>query len=187
MPDDAGRRDLHSSNEFCLSPMIDAPRPAPRHHHPRHPRHPGRHLYSAVPHRQPRRPGQLALRRIFHRQHQQRSHATSLCPRLQPVLRLVRKSRIVAHGHSAVRRSGLGERPAADTRGAGCEAAAGGRAHAVRLAHYRADRTDEPGGGGARSQARRQDRQDAGARGRGMAQTARFDSDHDLARFATAP
>src|ERR1700730_5543889 len=37
-----------------------------------------------------------------------------------------------------VRRGGLGERPAAGTWGAGCEAAAGGRAHAVRLAHYRA-------------------------------------------------
>ena len=39
---------------------------------------------------------------------------------------------------------GLGERPAADTRGAGCEAAACGRAHAVRLAHHRANRTDNP-------------------------------------------
>ena len=34
-------------------------------------------------------------------------------------------------------------------------------------------RADESGGGGARAQARRQDRQDAGARGRRMAQIAR--------------
>src|SRR5947208_6564492 len=73
-----------------------------------------------------------------------RSHAPGLCARLQPVFRLVRKSRALAHGHSAVRRRGLGERPARDTWVAGCEAAACGRAHAVRLAHYRADRTDEP-------------------------------------------
>jgi Phage integrase family len=90
---------------------------------------------------------------------------TRLCARLQPVFRLVRRSRALAHGHSAIRRRGLGERPAADTRGTGCEAAACGCAHTVRLAHHRADRTDEPGGGGARAQACRQDRQDAGARG----------------------
>ena len=77
-------------------------------------------------------------------------HTRRAYARVQPVFRLVRKSRALAHCHSPVRRRGLGQRTAADTRGAGREAAAGGCAHAVRLAYHRADRTDEPGGGGAR-------------------------------------
>ena len=53
--------------------------------------------------------------------------------RVQPVFRVVRKARALADDHSAVRRGGLGERPAAETRGAGGQAAARGRAHTTAL------------------------------------------------------
>src|SRR6516225_8715088 len=43
------------------------------------------------------------------------SHAPGLCARLQPVFRLVRKSRAIAHHHSAVRRRCLGERASGET------------------------------------------------------------------------
>jgi hypothetical protein len=62
--------------------------------------------------------------------HTRRAHARAC----SPVFRLVRKSRALAHGHPAVRCGRLGQRPAAATWGAGCEAAACCRAHAVRLA-----------------------------------------------------
>ena len=41
--------------------------------------------------------GRLALRRILHRQHPQPAHAPGLCPRVRPVLRLVRATRPDAH------------------------------------------------------------------------------------------
>ena len=69
-------------------------------------------------------------------------------------------------GNPAVRRRRMGQTIAGGTWGAGGEAAAGGGAHAVRLAGDRPDSADESGRGGARTQAHRQDRQDAGARGR---------------------
>src|SRR5438552_17315755 len=61
-----------------------------------------------------------------------------------------RDCRLVSPMIRSLRRGGLGKRPAADTQCARCEAAACGRADAVRLAHHRTDRTDEPGGGGPR-------------------------------------
>ena len=131
-----------------------------------------------------RRPGQLALRRILHRQHQQRPHAPGLRPRLRPVLRLVRAARPHARGHPAVRRGGLGEGAAGETRGAGREAAARRGAHAVRLAGHRPGGADESGRGRARAEARGEDRQDAGARWRRVAQADRQHSDRDRARSA---
>ena len=69
-----------------------------------------------------------------------------------------------AHGHPAVRCCGLGKGTGGETRGAGCEAAACRCAHAVRLAGHRPGSADEPGRRGARTEARRENRQDAGAR-----------------------
>ena len=82
----------------------------------------------------------------------------------------------------AVRRGGLGGGAAGETRGAGCEAAARRRADAVRLAHHRPGDADEPGRRRARSEACRENRQDAGARCRRMAQAHRQHSDRDRAR-----
>ena len=76
----------------------------------------------------------------------------------------------------------LHRNPPADAFGAGREAAARRRADAVRLADHRPDRSAESGRGRARTEARRQDRQDAGARGQGVAHAHREHSDRNLAR-----
>jgi hypothetical protein len=71
---------------------------------------------------------------------------------------LVRKSRALAHEHPAVRRCGLGERPPAATRVAGCETAARCGTHAVRLAGDGPDRAHEPSRCSARTETCGQDR-----------------------------
>ena len=124
----------------------------------------------------------MALRRILHRQYQQRPHSPRLRARMRPVLRLVRRSRAYADRDPTVRRGGLGEGAAGEPRGAGREAAVGGGAHAVRLAHHRPGDADEPGCRRARAEACRENRQDAGARCRRVAQAHRQYSDRDRAR-----
>ena len=59
------------------------------------------------------------------------------------------------------------------------QAAARSDTHAVQLAGHRPGCGDQPGGGGARAEACRQDRQDPGARGRRMAQIAGLDPGDD--------
>ena len=83
-----------------------------------------------------------------------------------------------------VRRGGLGEGAAGEARGAGREAAARRRADAVRLAYHRPGGADEPGRRRARTEARRENRQDAGARCRRVAQADRQHPDRDRARSA---
>jgi integrase len=63
---------------------------------------------------------------------------------LQPVFRLVRRSRPDTHSHPAVRRGRMGRAAAGEPRGGGCEAAARRRAYDVQLAHHRPDRAGEP-------------------------------------------
>ena len=84
----------------------------------------------------------------------------------------------------AVRCRHLYRGAAADPFGAGRQAAARRRADAVRLAGHRPDRAGEPGVGGARAEARGEDRQDAGARCRRMAPVDRHHPDRDRARSA---
>jgi hypothetical protein len=76
----------------------------------------------------------------------------------------------------------MGQTIVGGTRGAGGEAAAGGGAHAVRLAGDGPGSADESGRGGSRAQAHCQNREDAGARGCRMALAARQHSDSNLAR-----
>jgi hypothetical protein len=73
------------------------------------------------------------------------------------------RTRARARQHPAVRCRGVDRAIAADAQRAGREAAARGGAHAVRLARRRPDRADEPGRRGARPEACRENRQDAGA------------------------
>jgi hypothetical protein len=63
--------------------------------------------YSAGSHRRCRQCGQLVLHRVLQGQTPQPTHAPRLCARVQPVLRLVRKSRPDPHDHLADRRGGL--------------------------------------------------------------------------------
>ena len=67
------------------------------------------------------------------------------------------------------------------------EAAARRRAHAVRLAHHRPGCANKPGGARARAEACGEDRQDAGARRRRLAQAARQHADRHRARLAGKP
>ena len=76
------------------------------------------------------------------------------------------KRGLTLDGYPAVRRGRVGQGTPADAQRARGQAAAGGGAHAVRLAGDGPGGADEPGGGRARAQACRQDRQDPGARGR---------------------
>jgi hypothetical protein len=69
-----------------------------------------------------------------------------------------------------------------ETPGAGCAAAARRGAHAVRLVHRRPSGADKSGRRRARAEECREDRQDAGARGRRVAQTRRQHPDRDRAR-----
>ena len=74
--------------------------------------------------------------------------------------------------------------PAKGALGAGGKAAARRRADAVRLADYRPGAADQPGGGRARAEACGEDRLDAGARRRRVAQAPQIDPGHDIARPA---
>ena len=82
-----------------------------------------------------------------------------------------------------VRRGALYRSPPADSFGAGREAAARRGADAVRLAHHRPGRAIESGRGRARTEARRENRQDAGSRRQGVAHADRQHSDRNLARL----
>ncbi len=130
-----------------------------------------------------RRPSRLALHRLLHRQHPQPEHAPGLRAGLQPVLRLVRRSRPDADDDPAVRCRHIYRDTPADPFAAGREAAARRRAHAVRLADHRPGGAGQPGLGRARPEACGEDRQDAGARRQGMAQTARRHPDRHGARL----
>jgi hypothetical protein len=119
--------------------------------------------------RRRRRRRLMALCRNLHRQHPQPAHAARLWAGVRPVLCLVRGTRPGADDDPAARCRHLYRGASGDPFGAGREAAARGRADDVRLADRRPGDAVQSGLGGARAQARGQDRQDAGARRPGMA------------------